>query len=125
MDLYKNEKFCERARWQAVDADFLTNYANSLNSDRQVIADLKFAHEADSSHYSDDEYANLGAKVLALISKTISTYGLRSNGAEASYEREALADFNAWYLEMVIYGKVNFDAALSEYLKQSPFVLRP
>jgi hypothetical protein len=121
-DLYNNLTYVEMAKPRALSAEVLSTYARELHSQPAVVADLKFAHEAKSEDYSDEDYQNLGPLVAALMHRITQDFSMEPySSAKGSF---ALGDFNGWYLQEVVYGGKTFENVLSEYLKISPFVKR-
>lgn len=122
-DFYRNERFCKEARAEAVSPELVDRYARQLHAARDVVADLKFAHEANAADYSDDDFAALGGEVSALIRRTVIAAGFRPSTADSRPLESALCDFNGWYLERVIYGGDDFEESLREHRSASPFII--
>ncbi|MGB0900958.1 hypothetical protein [Halocynthiibacter sp.] len=121
-EFYSNELFRREANERLIAADQIAAYARGLHSNRDVVADLKFAHEANSEDYSDDDYASLGAKVPKYMDDTIESMGRCPYHGRLSGDFDAFSDFNGWYLERVVYGGSPFEASLQEYIRISPYI---
>lgn len=122
-DFYSNERFSKEARANAVAPELVDHYARQLHAEPDVVADLKFAHEADSADYSDDEFAALRVHLSALMNQQFVAAGFRPYTAASVPLYSALSDFNGWYLERVINGGDDFEKSLREYRSASPFVI--
>ncbi|WP_166417790.1 hypothetical protein [Cochlodiniinecator piscidefendens] len=120
--LYGSESFVREARKRLISVDLITFYAKGLHANAEVIADLKLGHEVNSDDYADDEYSALGGKISQYMDAVIKSTGQRPYQARLSGDFGAFSDFNGWYLEQVIYGKIPFNFALQEYIRISPFI---
>lgn len=106
-----------------IAVDVIVQYARGLHANADVVADLKFGHEADSADYSDDEFAALGGKVTQYMNEVvIESTGRTYYQAMRSGVYTAFSDFNGWYLEQIVYGGAEFDSALREYIQISPYI---
>jgi len=121
-ELYSNELFRREAGERLMAADLITLYARGLHSSRDVVADLKFAHEASSEDYSDDDFASLGGKVSKYMDDVIESMGRSPYHGRLSRDFDAFSDFNGWYLERVVYGGAQLEASLQEYIRISPYI---
>jgi hypothetical protein len=117
---YKQPFDLNYAKSRAISKIMLTAYATALHTNPEVVANLKFAHEADPAIYGEEELNNLGNLVTALMHKIGKGYA--ADYISFSYGWSAFSDFNAWYLQEVVYGGEPFEATLSRYLKVSPYI---
>lgn len=118
-ELYSYPVYIEMAKRNAISAERLSIYARALHKDPEVVADLKFAHESDVK-----DYQNLGRLVSRLMYTTAQKTAIPNEPRSMLKANSAMGDFNAWYLQKVVYGKEPFEDSLSEYLKVSPCVKR-
>ena len=123
-ELYSYPDYIETAKRYAISAERLSIYARALHKDPEVVADLKFAHEADVNDYSIEDYQNLGRLLSRLMYTTAEKTAIPNEPLSMVKANSAMSDFNAWYLQKVVYGKEPFVQSLSEYLKVSPCVKR-
>jgi hypothetical protein len=123
-ELYSYPFYIEMAKSNAISAERLSIYARALHNDPEVVADLKFAHEADVNDYSIEDYQNLGRLLSRLMYTTAQKTAIPNEPRSLLKADSAMSDFNAWYLQKVVYGKEPFEDSLSEYLKVSPCVKR-
>gem|GEM_PF-5528362 len=119
---YKNDMVIREAIERFIAVDVIVQYARGLHANADVVADLKFGHEADSVDYSDDEFAALGGKVTQYMNEVIESTGRTHYQAMRSGVYTAFSDFNGWYLEQIVYGGAEFDSALREYIQISPYI---
>ncbi|MGR3513658.1 MAG: hypothetical protein ACU0GG_12925 [Paracoccaceae bacterium] len=122
-EFYRRDRFVAEARRNPMSFDMISDYARQLHSNRDVVADLVFAHEANAADYSDDDFAALGSKVSMLIQSFAVQNGMNAYKAKTSGKLSALADFNGWYMEKVHYEGHDFESALADYIKASPHII--
>ena len=119
-DTYYDPAYAEMAKQNAISADRLSTYARELHRNPEVVADLIFAHEVDSSHYSEKEFRHRGSLLSGLM------YKISKENMQEPYswtdDHFCFGDFNRWYLKEVVYGKKAFEDALSLYLQVSPCI---
>ncbi|RED14135.1 hypothetical protein POI8812_02546 [Pontivivens insulae] len=121
-ELYRSELFRRNAFGRLISADLIVLYAEGLHSNREVVADIKFAHEANSEDYSDDDFASLGGKVSKYMHDVIESTGQSPYHGRLSGNFDVFVDFNGWYLERVVYGGHQFKTSLQEYIQISPYI---